>query len=295
MGEALTLLFFVGFFTIGKIVAVYKRRLTIEKFKKETLIKPLYEIVHDLEPLEYSYIIKGKLNYSAFVGQLISLNMGGYLSFTKKSGYLLMEVPDNIDLNNLSIANRAMVNLLINGISTREVFNIIKDDLKLATQDSLSKKGWLLEYRATLNEFIAIAMKRYARRILVLFFIVNAFFIFLFYALGVESDISTPLLAMVNISFLGLTYMYTIVLYTFNTSTYNNNLTIYSSDKYAKCYNDLHGLYIYLGVAGEDTMSPDYDDTLFKQLDSLYPYYVACGLDKNILNRNIKVSFKTSS
>lgn len=55
------------------------------------------------------------------------------------------------------------------------------------------------------------------------------------------------------------------------------------SPQYKHSYDEMIGLRQYLTVSGMDTMTPDYTTLDFRTLDTLYPYAVALGMDKRLI------------
>ena len=289
MGELFALLFVISVFTAGGVITAYKRHLKIAYFKRQSPTKAQYAVLHDLEPIEYSYLIKGKLNYAALLGQLIMLDSGDDVEFSYSNYLLLVNISRTVSSGTLKPIDNVVLSLMTDGLSLNEVYDNAIDTLRSTVQNSLAMKGWISDKRESLGQYIKRVMKKYLVTIIRVFIFINIFFMLVFYYISLDTDETGVLLAAINISYIALSYFYTIIKYTMSVSSFKKNITMYSSEKYRTQYTELQGLFDYMKVSGSDTMNPDYDDTLFKQLDSLYPYYVASGLDRKILSKNVLI------
>lgn len=288
MIELILVLFIVSIFTLGKLVSASKRQKILKKYNRSTTTKSHYSLVHNLEPMEFGYILKGNLEYAAFLGHIISMSTKKGIQISYDSPGLKIDISDK-HTKSISKIDSAVLLSLKGHSSLSEAFSFNYNSLTDCLQSNLSEKGWLSTTRPSLDKFLDYYFKKYFIKLVYAFVLINVAVTLLFLLLKVDLDMLYALVSMVNITFLSVTYFYTIIEYTKQINNHKHNLTIFASEDYSKKFNDIHGLYLYLKVSGEDTMTPDFEETLFDQLDSLYPYYVACGLDNKIKEMNISL------
>lgn len=269
----------------GYLIGIFYRNLRIKQIQADTLQKPEYDVQDKLTPAEFCLLMKGRVDKNAFMGEIIQLQNMGYLELNETPSGQITAAKTNVFNKNIQPLQQELISAMFsrqsgNVFELKRVYLLI-GDLKFYTRQSLIKKGWIEKGKPHLTLESTMPRRFLIREVAsIILFPLLAFFAGKATGIDGEDLFVMPIMAAVAVLVSSI-----IVAFYIHFKDYfrrSASHTLHVTEKYRTDYEASYGLYIYMKVSGMDTMTPDRETLNFKQLDKLYPYAVATGLDPAI-------------
>ena len=275
-------LFIIAISSIGYLSGYLARRWRIRTIRRSTTQKAAYELVQDLSPAEFGYIIDGKFDAKEVAAELVVLYTRGFINV------LINEDGSKKIVKNVGQRGRLtdMQTTILKQIPAQNgaLFYSLVDDVRYAAEQSLIKKGWIVHRKRPISEIDLLDIKSSYRAICLLLLLVAPVIWFLCFIFGVRGTAlqMTPILYLTALFI--VSFIIGLILLFKGKRQLGMGIVFAASPTFARDWKDIYGVYEYIRVSGMDTFTPNYENYDFTGLDKLYPYAVAAGLDKKIIS-----------
>ncbi len=265
---------------IGKLFTAYVYR----QFHSRHSEVPLYEIVETISPAEFGYLLDGKAGKKEFISEIIQMVMQNKLEITLDDGKDIKIYQKNMHFKRTSLQNSIAKQFKIPGIvnfDARE--GVVFYNLETEIEGRLRNKGLLR--KENINTKLEMAVTKKHVIVFLVLFMVITLGLFVIAGIGhIEFALFFSLAFGLFITLL-LYILYCLFYIARLFFSFNSQVARLKGDGLEDEWQKIQSLYIYLKTAGADTMYPEYESMNFSQVDKLYPYYVAAGLDKEVLKK----------
>lgn len=270
---------------IGYFVGVAYRNAHIKNTKARTLQKSEYALQDKLTPAEFQLLMKGSVNRNALAGEIIALQNQGYIHINRDTTGKPIATQTVKEWRNAQPLQRQLLASIFPryahssyDLSTSKP---LLRELRYYARKSLESKGWITPPRLHLT-IDSLMPKRYYTRLGIALITTPMFMFVLGKQLGMDNESLFILTLLGGVVVLCGSVITALTIHLIDYFRRGAAHTLHVTEKYKAEYAKAYGVYIYLSVSGMDTMTPEYDSLEFSGLDTLYPYAVAVGMDKEV-------------
>lgn len=265
----------------GSAIGFAIRKYSFRKLRLSTLQKPQYAIEDDVSPAEFGYIVDGKIGRKELVSELVQLYTGGHVALDRnQAGKLIVSKTfGGWGHTQISTLQAELLKYISGG---RQTIDILLPVLEREARRSLTEKGWIKNLPVPMRASSALSSSQIIKTV---------WFIAISLAVAAITGIAGGFTAANTYLLAGAVLLVEIILLIVGglvlimrgEALFAAGISVSMSSQYRERWKNLSGVYDYLRVSGMDIFTPDYDKPNFQELDRLYPYAVAAGLDKRIL------------
>ena len=271
----------------GEIIGRLIRRRNLTDLKKSNLSLVEYDVIEDLSPAEFGYLIDARITRDEFVAEYIHMEQQGHINFVQEDGRVKFTRTLKTSSGRLTKVQQQIAGLMDARNPYGSMYLRGRSAMEEEVIRSLVSKGWINPPKRYRSVFQTASNRSFWTLCISFAF----FFILFLISLGTIPQNSSDV---ADYAFFiaagGLLLLYTTLIIswlfvlTFRRRFHlTNQIFDSATPKYQQNWQKLRGLALYLQVAGMDTMTPQYETLSYKDLDRLYPYAVAIGADPKVI------------
>ncbi len=267
---------------LGYLTGYVMRKRRLSKLRRASIQKPLYNIQDDISPAEFGCIVDGTIGHKELVAEAILLAIKGHIDFVRNSvGRFSVVKSDRTHLHSTNLT--PIQSVIMKGLNGRDGFFTLQPAVEHEVKQSLIRKGWIVGKKLPSRGLPEVSVRQVFIAVLTGLMVVLAAVVAALAFGASGSDVFTIVLLTLGAEFILVVIIGSIVPVFRSEIMHEVRFTLAATAKYDQQWKDVYGVYEYMRVSGGDVFTPDYETLNFNELDLLYPYAVAVGLDKKVL------------